>query len=95
MIQLPVDDSTLDRAVNHYGSVSQILMAIEEGSELTQALLHWLRDKASREHVQDEIADNLITALQMRRMFGATKVDERIRIKMERLESGLSNRDES
>lgn len=66
-------------------------MAVEEGAELTQALLHWLRGKALSEHVQDEIADVLITALQMRRMFGATEVDGRIRIKLERLSNNLSN----
>ncbi len=60
-------------ALDTFGADAQIDMAIEEGAELTVALQH---HKRGRQHnAQEEIADVLITAGQMRLLFGAEAVD--------------------
>ena len=67
-----------------YGASGQIIVAIEELSELQQALTKWLRFykfgwlgegvsvSEIREHIREEIADVNIMLTQMELMFGDT-----------------------
>lgn len=88
--QLPlINEDILRQAINKWGNVPQMLQAIEEGSELNVALLHFIRERSGMEPVANEIADVLIMAHQMRLIFGPKMVDRFISAKMERLEGRL------
>ena len=45
------------KAVEKWGETSQILMAIEEMSELTTELCHYLRDQDNFHEIDEEMAD--------------------------------------
>ena len=88
--QLPfIDEDVLKQAIQRWGNVPQMLMAVEEGAELSQALLHFIRGRSSKSEVAGEIADVLIMAHQMRLIFDPRVVDELVKFKMERLEERL------
>lgn len=57
------------KAIEIYGTESQVDKAIEEMSELTKALLKERRCGGSRNNVCEEIADVFITLLQMMLIF--------------------------
>jgi len=80
-------DAIYRRAIEQWGYVPQMLMACEECSELSQALLHFIRGRKT--DVIDEIADVMIMCHQVRMIFGEDKVDARIAAKMLRLEQRL------
>ena len=82
-------EELLKLAIDKWGNVAQMLMAIEEASELTQAIMHFLRDRATREEVAGEVADVLIMANQMRIVFGKDTVDRIVHEKLERLKTRL------
>lgn len=77
-------------ALSHYGGRAQTAKAMEECDELGRALTSWAQagrpPAGTRGHseVIDEIADVLIMAHQMRELFGAEAVDERIQFKIDR-----------
>ena len=79
----PEINEILTRALITYGKPTQILMAVEECAELSQALLHHLRGRKA--DVVGEIADVLIVAQQMRLAFGPAEVDRAIAEKAARL----------
>ncbi len=88
--QLPfVNEDTLKEAIEKWGTVPQMLMAVEEGAELSKALLHFIRGRASKLEVAEEIADVMIMAQQMRMIFGQDLVDQAVAQKMARLEERL------
>lgn len=78
----------------HYKNTPQIYKALEEMGELTQRLSQGLIeafcskekkvDKRTVSAIQEEIADVLVTALQMRCLFGSAEVDMVISTKIER-----------
>ncbi|OPY16259.1 MAG: hypothetical protein A4E69_00279 [Syntrophus sp. PtaB.Bin138] len=82
------------RAMAKWGTVSQMLKAIEEMSELTAALMHWLGDRAGNEDVCEEIADVLITARQLRLIFGEAVTDRIIEEKLNRLDHLIRERED-
>jgi hypothetical protein len=69
---------------------AQVNMAIEECAELIVELQHGRRGRDS--DVPSEVADVIIMMYQMRVMFGAESVDERIAEKLDRLEGKLAGR---
>jgi NTP pyrophosphatase (non-canonical NTP hydrolase) len=73
------------QALAAFGPVRQTDKCIGEMAELTDALLSHRHGEADREAVIDEVADVLITAGQMRLLFGADAVDARIAVKLSRL----------
>lgn len=88
--QLPfINEDVLKEAIEKWGSVPQMLMAVEEGAELSKALLHFIRGRASKQEVAEEVADVMIMALQMRLIFGHELVDTLVKFKMDRLEERL------
>ena len=74
-------------AINRWGWISQVDMAVEECAELIVALQHFVRDKASMETVANEIADVEIMCGQLRLIF--TGVKEAKERKLKRLEELL------
>ena len=79
-----------------WGVKSQMVLAIEEASELQKELCKYLRrtenpgEYTKKEieeivaNIQEETADVLITASQMRNIFGADEVDKYIDRKLQR-----------
>ena len=78
-------------AIAYYGHLSQMLVAIEEMSEITKELLHYIRDRNERENVCEEIADAIIMLCQMRIIFGEEDVDSMIAKKIERLKKRMES----
>jgi len=79
---------TIKKAIEHYGENSQIIICIEEMSELIQALTKSLRGIPQADHLTEEIADVEITLEYVKRIYGIT--EENIELiktaKLERLE---------
>lgn len=80
------EDSRIYQISNHYGYAVQSDKIIEECAELTQAIMKlrwgWSDDKLN--HVQEELADVLIMARQLRVMLGAEDIDRIIGEKLDR-----------
>jgi len=87
----PVQYKTLNRAIDTYGQEPQIRMCLEEMTELSYALLKWLRkpDDEKVGNIIDELADVRVTVAQMELMFGQDEVQERIDFKVDRLQKRL------
>lgn len=65
-----IDESeVLQRALDTYGSLPQIVMIFEEMSELQKELCKYLRGRGSFEHIAEEIADVEIMLEQMMMLF--------------------------
>jgi len=82
------EKQTMRKALETWGLDSQILMAIEEMAELTQALLkqHFREYKPyTKEQVIEEIADVEIMMIQMRMIYGNEEIERKIQDKIERL----------
>lgn len=69
--------SILADAINTYGAEAQIIVAIEEMSELTKALTKWLRfcgedalDTILEDDILEELADVKVMLAQMEMIFG-------------------------
>lgn len=70
---------------NHYGKNSQILIAIEELSELTKELCKYKRNYNRRNELIEEIADVEIMIEQLKCLFDIhTEVSNEIDYKLER-----------
>lgn len=77
-----------DRALAVYGNEVQRKRAIEECAELICALAH--SERSAPADVPGEIADVLIMALQMARVYGLGLVVTELRRKSERLQARLN-----
>lgn len=92
------EQEILKKAVETYGEESQIDMAIEECSELIQALCKYKRAKhgasliKSLENVAEEMADVEIMMAQLKLIFKNNLVVEAVKAeKLKRLENNLNN----
>ena len=83
----------LEGAIRNFGVNNQIIVAIEEMTELTQALTKWLRNPGiGREtDIREEMADVWIMLNQLALIFGDC-TDEEI-FKLERLERTVQRDD--
>lgn len=86
MNQIPYEArvQTYINARNRYGELNQMIVAIEEMSEVQKEICKILRGDGDQEHLAEEIADATITLEQMRLFFGLNdlvcqKMDEKIR----------------
>lgn len=73
-----------------YGEDSQIWMAIEEMSELSNALAKYRRGRATNEDVCEEIADVAIMIIQLSKIFGPDDVSDFFERKLDRLDKRLT-----
>lgn len=86
------ETEVLQRALDTYGSLPQIVMVFEEMSELQKELCKYLRGRVSFEHIAEEIADVEIMLEQMKLLFCcANDVRDVRRRKVERLNVRLNN----
>lgn len=86
------ETEVLQRALDTYGSVLQIVVTMEEMSELQKELCKDLRGQGSLEHIAEEIADVEIMLEQMKMLFCcADEVRDVRRRKVERLKERLDN----
>ena len=74
----------LESAIKKFGPRLQVIVAIEELSELQKELTKWLRGKGTREGLMEEMADVFIMLNQLELIFG-NPTEEEI-AKLERLE---------
>ena len=78
------------RAKDKYGLEAQLIVAIEELSELQKELTKHLRGKGSRKNIAEEVADVEIMIEQIRYLFNlGISVEMVKKIKLERLEKRL------
>lgn len=73
-----------------YGEDSQIWMAIEEMSELSNALAKYRRGRVTNEDVCEEIADVAIMIIQLSKIFGPDDVSDYFESKLDRLDKRLA-----
>lgn len=86
----------LQRALDTYGSLPQIVMVFEEMSELQKELCKYLRGKCSQASIAEEIADVEIMIDQTKMLFCcADEVRDVRRRKVERLKGRLSEHGEA
>ena len=90
-MKIELDDTILSDAINTYGSIAQIDIAIEECAELIDALSKFKRGRVNADAVITEIADVQIVVAELEQMFGGcTKLVEMERMrKMDRLRGRL------
>lgn len=80
----------LTDAIHIYGEDAQIWMAIEEMSELSNALAKYRRGRVTREDVCEEIADVAIMIIQLSKIFGPDNVSDYFERKLDRLDKRLA-----
>lgn len=89
-----IDQESLYRKViTCYGFPAQAAMAVEECSELTNAICKFRRGRVSDDDIITEIADVMIMCEQLASYFGKDKVALEKKKKLERLEERLSKYD--
>lgn len=80
----------LTDAIYIYGTEAQIWMAIEEMSELSNALAKYRRGRVTHEDVCEEIADVAIMIIQLSKLFGPDDVSDYFERKLDRLDKRLA-----
>lgn len=78
------------KAIDCYGFPAQAAMAIEECSELTNALCKFRRGRVGKDEIITEIADVMIMCEQLSSYFGKASVAIEKERKLERLQEQLS-----
>lgn len=61
-----IPDDVYEKAVNKFGKTPQLIMAMEEMSELIQALSKYIRKKGNVDNISEEIADVEIMIAQLK-----------------------------
>lgn len=85
-------NSVCNRAVYTYGKTAQLIMAMEEMSELVQALSKDIRGKTDIENIAEEIADVEIMLAQLKIIFDCKdRVNSKRCRKISRLEERLNS----
>ena len=78
-------EAKLKTIADHYGFTSQANMLTEEAAEFTVALNKLRRGYTqSYEQIKEEVADNLVIALQLRYLLGAEEIDHIMNEKADR-----------
>ena len=88
---LEIKDSTvLNRAIEAWGHEAQYLCAVEECSELVQAICKHINRSASQEAIIEETADVFIMLMQVVAMTNEEAVQQVVDKKLMRLEERLN-----
>ena len=87
-------ESLYGRVIGEYGPEHQMVVAIEELSELTKELTKYLRQEGCYEHLLEEMADVYICFQELKIIFGISnlKLVNEVDKKLERLERRLEER---
>lgn len=70
---------TYTQLINHFGKRNQVIVAIEELSELQKELCKYLRDDSDLSHLTEEMADVEIMLEQLKIIFENSKAIERVK----------------
>lgn len=82
--------ATYNAALRKWGVDAQVMMAVEEMSELTKEICKIYRGKGTLDDLADEIADVLITLEQLKLIYDLSDiVDDHIAAKIKRLQDRL------
>jgi DNA-directed RNA polymerase subunit RPC12/RpoP len=97
--RIEITDETLavlDDAVATFGAKSQLLMAVEEMSELQKEICKHFRNSTeiSNAELVDEVADVIVTVYQAARLCGIEAVNRRIDFKIDRLKNKIKHEKE-
>lgn len=84
-----MDKELFSACYKKWGANSQVLMAIEEMGELSQALARFLNNRDN--NVNEEIADVLLMVNQLKWLFDSDKIDRIIEEKTERIWKRIGN----
>lgn len=77
ILEKQIPDEICEKAVRKFGKTAQLIMAMEEMSELIQALSKDVRGKGSRNNISEEIADVEIMLAQLKIIYrNANDVDD-------------------
>lgn len=86
--------ATYKEALRKWGVDAQVMMAVEEMSELTKEICKIFRGKGTLDNLADEIADVLITLEQLKLIYDLGDiVDEHMAAKIHRLQDRLGMRE--
>lgn len=82
-----IDKKIVEKSIEHYGKPVELVVAMEECSELIQATSKLLRGKYDRENMREEIADVLISTEILKQIcsISDSEIDEIIAAKQNRL----------
>ena len=83
------EEKIYEKAIKKWGNTAQILVAMEEMSELTKVLLKHLRHPKNEEYfkkISEEMVDVEIMINQLKVMFPNNNIEEIKNIKLARLE---------
>lgn len=83
-VEVPI--AQLDALRAAYGEKAQIIMAIEEMSELTKELTKYLRGKGNVDKIKEETADVFVTVMGVKQLFGISdhSIDQEVKFKLKR-----------
>lgn len=70
-----IDKSIVSKTIDTYGNGLQLIICMEELSELTQAISKEMRGKGNRINTIEEVADVLICIEIIKQVFGITNKD--------------------
>lgn len=71
------------------GATTQLVVAVEELSELTKEITKFIRNKGNIDHLAEEVADVEIMVEQVKLIFNVQdKVEQSKLLKLQRLENG-------
>ena len=81
---------TYTNALIHFGKANQLVVALEELSEVQKEICKTMRGESNLDHLAEEIADAIIMLEQVRLMFGLNDlVCEKMDEKIQRLDGKL------
>lgn len=82
-------------ALEHYGNIPQVDIAIEEMSELIKELLKNRRGEENRSMIADEMADVYIMLEQLKFIFGINETELKVNaeFKIQRLKNRIGGND--
>ena len=70
-----INERIVQETIKHYGKEIQSIVAMEECSELIQAVSKELRGKSDKDHLAEEMADVYICLELLKQMYGITNSD--------------------
>lgn len=94
MVSFEERKATYRAALRKWGLDAQVMMAVEEMSELTKEICKIFRGKGSLDDLADEVADVLITLEQLKMIYDiGDQVDKHMDLKIRRLQDRLGMRE--
>ena len=89
-----IDQEIIKKAIDKWGKQAQLLMVLEEMSELQKEILkHLNRGQDNLPEIIDETADVEIMLTQLKYIFGIeTAVAEHIPLKLQKIQARLENK---